>query len=128
MRLSPHPVARRLNAELVDVLRREVVGTDGSPAHRREARLGTDVRNVDLDMELTLIQEYPSDGTADDARTMNTHLKHILAKREGEWRFLGGKCFHRETVASAILGKDHHTVGACNMWQRNITGRLLTKE
>ena len=58
---------------------------------RRIQRLGTDFLIVDLDMELAIIQEYPSDGIADDACLIRTHLKHILAKRDGEWRILSAQ-------------------------------------
>lgn len=58
---------------------------------RRIQRLGPDFLIVDLDMELSIIGAYPSDGIADDAGVIRTHLKHILAKRDGGWRILSAQ-------------------------------------
>ena len=58
---------------------------------RRIQRLGPDFLIVDLDMELSVIQDYPSAGTADEAGVLRTHLKHILAKRDDEWRILSAQ-------------------------------------
>lgn len=58
---------------------------------RRIQRLGPDFLVVDLDMELAVIQEYPSAGIADDAGVIRTHLKHILAKRDDIWRILSAQ-------------------------------------
>lgn len=58
---------------------------------RRIQRLGPDFLIVDLDLELATIQELPLAGIADDAGVIRTHLKHILAKREGMWRILSAQ-------------------------------------
>ena len=58
---------------------------------RRIQRLGPDFLSVDLDMELAIVQDYPSDRIADDAGVLRTHLKHILAKRDGVWRILSAQ-------------------------------------
>ena|SRR5579859_6373176 len=58
---------------------------------RRIQRLGPDFLIVDLDMALAIIQDYPSAGIADDAGVIRTHLKHVLAKRDGVWRILSAQ-------------------------------------
>jgi uncharacterized protein (TIGR02246 family) len=58
---------------------------------RRIQRLGPDFLIVDLDMALTIVQDYPSAGIADDAGVIRTHLKHVLAKRDGVWRILSAQ-------------------------------------
>jgi uncharacterized protein (TIGR02246 family) len=66
-------------------------GTRLAGKTRRIQRLGPDFLIVDLDLELASIQELPLAGIADDAGVIRTHLKHILAKREGMWRILSAQ-------------------------------------
>jgi uncharacterized protein (TIGR02246 family) len=75
----------------VDAWSGSLKGSRVSGKTRRIQRLGPDFLIVDLDMELALIQEYPSTEIADDAGVIRTHLKHILAKRDGVWRILSAQ-------------------------------------
>lgn len=60
---------------------------------RKIQQLGPEYLLVDLDMELTL-SEAPPPGSVlpvDDRGAVRTHLKHMLAKRDGAWRILSAQ-------------------------------------
>jgi hypothetical protein len=58
---------------------------------RRIQRLSSDFLIVDVDLDLASIQALPPGGLADEAGVIRTHLKHILAKRDGIWRILAAQ-------------------------------------
>jgi hypothetical protein len=58
---------------------------------RRIQRLSADFLIVDVDLDLANIQALPPGGLADEAGVIRSHLKHILAKRDGTWRILSAQ-------------------------------------
>ena len=60
---------------------------------RKIQRLGAEFLLVDLDMELAVYQELPPgvSGPVDDRGVIRTHLKHLLAKRDGVWRIFSAQ-------------------------------------
>ena len=64
-------------------------------------------------MALAIVQDYPSAGIADDAGVIRTHLKHVLAKRDGVWRILSAQnTFITTTLASPTLGQPRGSANA----------------
>lgn len=60
---------------------------------RRMQQLGPEFLLVDLDTELALFQVPPPGAglPVDDRGVIRTHLKHLLAKRDGAWRILSAQ-------------------------------------
>jgi uncharacterized protein (TIGR02246 family) len=71
-----------------DLKRSRVAGTV-----RKIQQLGPEYLLVDLDMELTLFEAPPPGSVlpVDDRGAVRTHLKHLLARRDGVWRILSAQ-------------------------------------
>lgn len=58
---------------------------------RARSRLGPDILLVDLDVALSDVHQCPPGCHADAHGVIRSHLKHILAHRQGGWRILSAQ-------------------------------------
>lgn len=58
---------------------------------RNIRRLGPNYLLVDMDLVLTRVEGFPAGFPVDARGAINTHLKHILQKRNGAWKILSAQ-------------------------------------
>ena len=66
-------------------------GSHNGGTVRKIRRVGPDFLVVDLDLALRDYQQLPPGAVADSTGALNVHLKHIMEKRNGQWKIIAGQ-------------------------------------